>query len=100
MTESESVALPFGDSPLFATSVTISQSFPNCKHFLKKRNNFFAASEILAFKGKTMYDKEGRASGRQMLENMRRTQMTKKEFAELTNGKILYLDGATGCQSV
>ena len=35
-------------------------------------------------------------AGRQMLENMRRTQMTKKEFAELTNGKILYLDGATG----
>ena len=35
MTESESVALPFGDSPLSSANVIVAQVFPKCKYFFK-----------------------------------------------------------------
>ena len=36
MLESESSALPFGDSPISITSAIIHEKFVECKHFLKK----------------------------------------------------------------
>ena len=41
MTESESVALPFGDSPITTARGIVACAFPECKHFFKFFHQIF-----------------------------------------------------------
>lgn len=49
MLESESSALPFGDSPLRSTNDIIYKTLEKCKHFLKKIKVFLKTNFLPVF---------------------------------------------------